>query len=104
MSEARATVHRVSILPLLVIALAAVGCAPGRHTVRLRTADGQVRTTTPGPRPPVAIPKEEIQQAVRALARKVVPAADPLEYARQRFDIPIRGGVYVYNLRTQQIR
>lgn len=104
MFEARAAAHRVPILSLLVLALAAVGCAPGRHTVRLRTADGQVRTTTPRPRPPIEVPKEEIHQAVRALARKVIPAADPLEFTRQKFEVPVRGGVYVFNPRTQQIR
>jgi len=104
MFEARAAAHRVPILSLLALALTAVGCAPGRHTVRLRAADGQVRTTTPRPRPPIEVPKGEIHQAVRALARKVMPATDPLELARQKFEVPVRGGVYVFNPRTQQIR
>lgn len=104
MFEARAAAHRVPILSLLVLALAAVGCAPGQHTVRLRTADAQMQTTTPRPRPPIEVPKEEIHQAVRSLARKVIPAADPLELARQKFEVPVRGGVYAFNPRTQQIR
>ena len=32
-------------LPLMLIALAATGCAPGLHSVRVRTADGRERDT-----------------------------------------------------------
>lgn len=87
-----------------VFALVAVGCAPERHAVRLRTADGQVRTTTPPLRPPVEVQVEEVSRAVRAIARTIAPVADPLESARQRFGVPIRGGVYVFSARTQQVR
>jgi len=52
MGETRTCPYRVFLLSLLVLALASVGCSPGLHQVRLRTADGQVRTTTPRPRPP----------------------------------------------------
>jgi hypothetical protein len=104
MFETRVLAGRVTLLSWLVIGLMAAGCAPGMHAVRLRTVDGQVRTTTPRPRPPLALPKEEVHQAVRALAHKVVPRADPLELARQRFDVPVRGGVFVFSPRTKQLR
>jgi len=68
MSEARAFARRVSLLPLLLFALVEVGCAPAPHAVRLRTADGQVRVTAPGPRPPMVLPKEEAHRIIRALA------------------------------------
>src|ERR1043165_3742153 len=103
MLDARTAVHRTPFL-LLVFALAAGGCVPGRHLVRLRTTDGQVQTTTPRPRPPVAVPKEEIHHAVRTLAHKVIPAPAPLDFPRQKFEIPVRGGVYAFNPRTQQIQ
>jgi len=70
----------VRYLSLLASLLATVGCAPGLHTLRLQSPDGQVRTTTPRPRPPLALPKEQVHRAVRALARNVVPVADPVEF------------------------
>src|SRR5689334_9397204 len=98
MSEPRVFTHRVPLLLLLLLALAGAGCAPSLHTVRLRTADGQeVRTTTPPPRPPLVLSKEEVHRAVRALEQKIVPVADPLEFARQRFEVPLREGVYLFN-------
>jgi hypothetical protein len=104
MFKARAFVHRIPLLPALVFVLAQVGCAPGPHAVRVRTADGQVRVTTPAPRPPMALPKEEVHRAVRALAQKVVPVADPLEFARERFEVPVREGVYILNARTKELK
>jgi len=88
MVEARTCLHRVFLLSSLVLALAPVGCAPGLHQVRLRTADGQVRTTTPHPRAPLALNDEQVHKAVQVLARQVVPAADPLETCRQKFEMP----------------
>jgi hypothetical protein len=104
MFETRVFPGRVFFPSLLAVMVASAGCAPGRHMVRLRTADGQVRTTVPSPRAALAIPDEQVHQAVRALARKVVPCADPLEFARKRMDVPVRGGVYVFNPHTRQIR
>ena len=104
MSQARAVVHRVPLLPLLVFALIEVGCAPAPHAVRLRTADGQVRVTTPAPRPPMALQKEEVHRAVRTLAREVVPVADPLEFARQQLGVPVREGIYTFNMRTRELK
>jgi hypothetical protein len=104
MAEARAFAYRVPILPLLAFALVEVGCAPAPHAVRLRTADGQVRVTTPPPRPPMVLPKEEVHRAVQALAKKVVPVADPLEFARVQFEVPIREGVYILNARTKELK
>jgi len=104
MSEARAFAHRVSLLLLLLFALVEVGCAPAPHAVRLRTADGQVRVTTPAPRPPMVLPKEEAHRIIRALAKKVVPVADPLEYAREQFELPVREGVYILNACTKELR
>jgi len=104
MFKDRALAQRAPFLPLLVLGLAVIGCAPGLHTVRLRTADGQVRTTVPPPRPPLVLKDEQVHQAIQVLARKVVPVADPVEFARQRFEVPIRGGVYVFSARTKQLR
>jgi len=104
MFRTRVLAGRVSLLTLLMVQLAGAGCAPGRHTVRLQAADGQARTTTPPPRPPLALPKEEVRQAIRALAQKVVPVADPLEFARERFEIPLREGTYLLNARTKELR
>src|SRR4051812_7707620 len=97
MVESRAFAHRVPLLWLLLFVLLQVGCAPVRHSVRLQTADGQARTTVPPPRPPLVLPKEKVRQAVRALSQKVVPVADPVEFARERFEMPIREGVYLFN-------
>jgi hypothetical protein len=96
--------RRVRVMPLLVLTLVQVGCAPARHSVRLQTLDGQVRVTTPAPRPPLVLPKEEVRRAVRALAQKVVPVADPVEFARERFEVPIREGVYIFNARTKELK
>jgi hypothetical protein len=104
MPDGRPFAHRITLLPLLLFTLVQVGCAPGRPVVRLRTADGQVRTTTPPPRAPLVLPKEEVRRAVRVLAQKVVPVADPLEFARERFEIPLREGTYVLNARTKELR
>ena len=104
MFKARAFAQRVPLLPLLMLALVQVGCAPALRTVRLKTADGRVQTTTPHPRPPLALSKEEVDKAVRVLAQKVVPVADPLEFARERFEIPLREGTYLLNARTKELR
>ena len=96
--------NRAPLLSLLVLAMIQVGCAPARHSVRLQTADGQVRVTVPAPRPPLALPKEEVRRAVRALAQKVVPVTDPVEFARQRFELPVREGVYILNARTKELK
>jgi len=104
MFEARAFAHRVPILPLLVFTLVQVGCAPARQTVRVQAADGQVRTTTPPPRPPLPLPKEEVHKAVRALAQKVVQVADPVELSREQFGMPVREGVYILNARTKELK
>jgi len=95
MFEARA------FLPFLLFA---VSCVPASHAVRLRTADGHVRTTTPPPRPPLALPKEEVRQAVRELARQVVPVPEPVEFARERFGMPVLEGVYLLDGRTHELR
>jgi len=96
--------HRVSLVLLLALAVVQGGCTPARHSVRLRTADGQVRVTVPAPRPPLVLPKEEVRRAVRALAQKVVPVVDPVEFARERFEMPVREGVYVLNARTKELK
>src|SRR4051812_6833415 len=87
--------RRVRVVSLLVFTLIQVGCAPARYSVRLQTAAGQVRVTTPAPRPPLVLPKEEVHRVVRALAQKVVPVTDPVELARERFEVPLREGVYL---------
>jgi sRNA-binding carbon storage regulator CsrA len=66
MSEARVVAH----LPLLLFALVEVGCAPAPRAVRLCTPEGQVRVTTPAPRPPMVLRKEEVHRVVRALAKQ----------------------------------
>jgi len=104
MVESRVLAGRGPLLALLLVQLAGAGCAPGRYAVRLQAADGQVRMTTPPPRPPLALSKEEVDKAVRVLAQKVVPVADPLEFARERFEIPLREGTYLLNARTKELR
>jgi hypothetical protein len=104
MFEAQAFAHRIPLLPALVFAVVQVGCAPAPQAVRLRTADGQVRVTTPAQRPPMVLPKEEVHRVVRALAKKVVPVADPLEFAREQFEVPVREGVYIFNARTKELK
>jgi hypothetical protein len=97
-------VHRVPLLQLLVLALVQVGCGPARHSVRVHTADGQVRATTPPPRPPMALAKEEVRQTVRKLSQQVVPAADPVEFACAQFGVPVLEGVYILNARTKELK
>jgi len=97
-------VRRCASLPLALIVLVMAGCAPGLHSVRLRATDGKVQTTVSRPRPPMVLPDEQVHQAVQVLARKVVPVANPVEFARQRFEVPVRGGVYVFSARTKQLR
>jgi hypothetical protein len=92
------------LLPLLVFALVQVGCAPARPAVRVHTADGQVRVTTPPPRPPMALPKEEVRRVVRALAQQVVPVPDPVEFARTQFGLPVLEGVYLLDGRTKELK
>jgi len=101
MFPARPIAQRIPLVPLLAMAVA---CAPARHSVRLQTADGQVRTTAPAPRPPLALPKEEVRRAVRALSQQVVPVADPVEFARERFEVPVREGFYILNVRTKELK
>jgi hypothetical protein len=97
-------VHRVPLLSLLVCVVVQVGCAPSRPAVRVQTGNGHVRTTTPPPRPPLALPKEEVRQAVRAPAREVVPAADPVAFAREQFGIPVMEGTYLLDGRTKELK
>jgi hypothetical protein len=52
----------------------------------------------------MALPDQQVHETIQVLARKVVPVANPVELARQRFDVPIRGGVYVFSARTKQLR
>jgi len=104
MFEAQAIARRDPLLLLLVFALVEVGCAPASQTVRVCTADGQVRMTTPPPRPPMVLPKEEVHRAVRALAQKVVPVPDPLEFAREKFEVTVREGFYILNARTKELK
>jgi hypothetical protein len=100
MVKARASALPIALLALLVQA----GCAPARHTVRVQAPDGQARTTTPPPRPPLALPREDVRQTVRALAREVVPVADPVAFARERFGVPVLEGVYLFDGRTKELK
>jgi hypothetical protein len=92
------------LLPLLAFALVQASCAPARPSVRIHTADGGGRVITPPPRPPMALPKEEVRRAVRALAQQVVPVADPVELARVQFGVPVLEGVYLLDARTKELR
>ena len=91
-------------LPLMLIAVAMAGCVPALHSVRVRTAEGREWAAFPRPQPPVTITEEELQRATVALARNVVPVDDPLEHARQLFELPVRSGWFFYDRRTKQIR
>jgi hypothetical protein len=66
MFKAQVPAYRVPFPRLLLIAVLQVGCAPGLHTVRLETADGRTRMTTPRPRPPLALPKAQVRRAASA--------------------------------------
>jgi len=101
-SKARA-VRRSASLSSVLIAFAIGGCAPALHSVRLRTAEGREWTAVPRPHPAVAITEEEFQRATVSLARDVAPVADPLEYARQLFEVPVRSGWFFYDPRTKQL-
>ena len=52
----------------------------------------------------MVLPKEEVHRVVHALAKKVVPVADPLEFAREQFEVPVREGVYIFNARTKELK
>jgi hypothetical protein len=91
-------------LPLLVFALVLVGCGPARHTVRLRMADGQVRVTTPlHGRRWCCRRRRSIESSARS-RRRSSPSRPPLELARERFEVPVREGVYIFNARTKELK
>ncbi|XXF78265.1 Tox-REase-5 domain-containing protein [Myxococcaceae bacterium GXIMD 01537] len=90
-------------VPLVLVLL--VGCGGARaRVVRLETGEGKPLIFSPrGPVEPVELEEEEFQEAMRALARDVRPAARPLEEARRLFGVPPRSGTYLYESRTRQV-
>jgi hypothetical protein len=52
---------------------------------------------------PVELDEDEFEVAVVELARDVRPLANPLREARQRFGVPDRGGVYLYQPRGPRL-
>jgi hypothetical protein len=104
--DRRTQLRSIGLSLLLPVLLAATGsaCAPGAHAIRLRMPDGQLHTSTPRPRSPVVVPQAQVHRTTSVLARRVVPVADPLEFARERFEVPVRSGTYLFNPRTKQLR
>ncbi|ATB50288.1 AHH domain-containing protein [Corallococcus macrosporus] len=89
----------------LVLALAVTGCSTTR-LVRLDTGDGPPLVHTPFTEDhatPVELNDDEFEEAVVALARDVRPFSNPLREARQRFGVPERSGVYLYEKRGPRL-
>ena len=89
----------------LVLVLSVTGCSTTR-VVRLDTGDGPPTVHTPFTQDnagPVELDEDEFEEAMVALARDVRPFANPLREARQRFGVPERGGVYLYQPRGPRL-
>ncbi|AEI62827.1 AHH domain-containing protein [Corallococcus macrosporus] len=89
----------------LVLALAVTGCSTSRR-VRLDTGAGPPTVHTPlaeDDAGPVELDDDEFEEAVVALARDVRPFSNPLREARQRFGVPERSGVYLYEGRGPRL-
>ena len=74
--------------------------------MRLDTGDGPPILHTPFEEEgtgPVELDDDEFAEAMVALARDVRPFANPLREARQRFGVPDRGGVYLYEGRGPRL-
>ena len=81
------------------------GCAATR-VVRLDTGAGSPRIHMPGEHEdtsPVELSEDEFVEAVALLAHDVRPSSHPLKAARERFGIPERHGVYVYEGRGPRL-
>ncbi len=79
-----------------LLLLSVTGCSTTR-VVRLDTGTGSPKVHTPSEdASPVELDEDEFAEAVERLARDVRPFAHPLREARQRFGVPERGGVYLY--------
>ncbi|ABF91472.1 putative lipoprotein [Myxococcus xanthus DK 1622] len=89
----------------LVLALAMTSCSTTR-LVRLDTGDGRPMVHTPlteDDAAPVELDDDDFEEAVVALARDVRPFSNPLREARQRFGVPERSGVYLYQPRGPRL-
>ncbi|ABF86366.1 putative lipoprotein [Myxococcus xanthus DK 1622] len=89
----------------LSLALAVTGCSTTR-LVRLDTGDGPSRVHTPftdDDTGPVELDDDEFEEAMVELARDVRPFSNPLREARQRFGVPERSGVYLYQPRGPRL-
>jgi len=89
----------------LMLALALAGCSTTR-VVRLDTGVGPHRVHTPVTEDdagPVELDEDEFEGAMVELARDVRPFSNPLREARQRFGIPDRSGVYLYQYRGPRL-
>lgn len=81
-----------------LLLLGVTGCSSTR-VVRLDTGTGSPRVHTPREdedAAPVELDEDAFEEAVAKLARDVRPFEHPLRDARQRFGVPERGGVYLY--------
>ncbi|AEI64993.1 AHH domain-containing protein [Corallococcus macrosporus] len=89
----------------LVLALAVTGCSTTR-LVRLDTGDKPPMVHTPLKEDDAALVElddDEFEEAVVAHARDVRPFSNPLREARQRFGVPERSGVYLYEGRGPRL-
>ncbi|QDE66286.1 MULTISPECIES: AHH domain-containing protein [Myxococcus] len=89
----------------LALAVAVTGCSTTRR-IRLDTGDGPSRVHTPFTEDdtgPVELDDDEFEEAMVELARDVRPFSNPLREARQRFGVPERSGVYLYQPRGPRL-
>jgi len=96
---------RARVVGWLMLALVMTGCSAPR-LVRLDTGLGRALVHAPSSEEGTArveLDDDEFEEAVVDLARDVRPFANPLREARQRFGVPERGGVYVYQPRGPRL-
>ncbi|MFP2958315.1 AHH domain-containing protein [Myxococcus sp. 1LA] len=89
----------------LVLTIAVTGCSTTRG-VRLDTGAGSPwihRPSMADDNGPVELGEDEFEEAMVVLARDVRPFSNPLREARQRFGVPERGGVYLYQPRGPRL-
>ena len=90
--------------PGLLLLLLAGCAAPSSHVVRFRTASGSTWTYHPRSTPkPVEVSDQQFRETIRATAPRLPKWDHPLEDAQRLFDIPLRSGNYLYEVRTRRL-
>ncbi|WP_371745646.1 AHH domain-containing protein [Myxococcus sp. CA033] len=89
-----------TLLPLLLL----MGCATGR-VVRLETGQGEVLSITPraDEAEPVELEEDEFKAALAQQARIQRPSAQPGEAARRLFEMDVREGAFLFDVRTHRV-